>query len=334
MVKKINIAIVGATGLVGSTFLKVLEEKKNIRLNNVYLYASERSAGKKIHFRGKEYIVELLDERNILNKKIDYALFSAGGSISAKFAPIFVSIGAIVIDNSSNFRMDSNVPLVVPQVNMQDAYNNKGIIANPNCSTIQCMAPLDVLNRLFKIRRVHYVTFQAVSGSGMKGIEDLKKSERGEKCTFYPHSIYNNCLPHIDVFLENGYTKEEMKMVNETRKILGIDNLEVSATCVRVPVYNSHSIAIEVQCEKDVDLKRYRKALSRVENVEVCDDLKHNIYPLATLATGTDNIYVGRIRNGVDDTKTVHMFVVADNIRKGAASNAIEILEKMIKNKH
>jgi len=331
MGKKIDLAIVGATGLVGSTFLKVLEEKKNIKINNIYLYASERSAGKEITFRDKKVKVELLAEANIQNKHIDYALFSAGGRISQEFAPVFVKNGAIVIDNSSNFRMDKNVPLVVPQVNMDDAYTNSGIIANPNCSTIQCMAPLSVLDKLFGLKKVRYVTFQAVSGSGMKGIADLKRSSVGEKCEFYPHPIYNNCLPHIDVFMENGYTKEEMKMVNETHKILHNESIDISATCVRVPVYNSHSIAIEAECEGEIDIKKYKKALSHMENVVVYDDVKKNIYPLATLATGNDNIYVGRIRHGIENKNSLHMFVVADNIRKGAASNAVEILEKMIK---
>ena len=328
-----NLAIVGATGLVGSTFLKVLEEKRNIQIDNIYLFASQKSAGKRLFFRENWHFVEELCEKNIVGKHIDYALFSAGGTISKQFAPIFVKYGTKVIDNSSAFRMEENVPLVVPQVNFDDVKNNTGIISNPNCSSIQCMSPLFCLNELFGLKKVHFSTYQAVSGSGMKGVEDLKRSIKGENCEFYPHAIYNNCLPHIDSFCESGFTKEEEKMVNETKKILHLPNLKVCATCVRVPVFNCHSIVVEAECENTINVEMFIDKLKSIENVVVMNDHKNNQYPLATIATGTDNVFVGRIRKDLFDDKTVHFFCVADNVRKGAASNAVEILEKILKSK-
>ncbi|MGL4867351.1 MAG: aspartate-semialdehyde dehydrogenase, partial [Cetobacterium sp.] len=239
-----NIAIVGATGLVGGTFLKVLEER-DLPINKLYVFASARSAGKEIIFKGKKLIIEELTE-NSFDREIDIALFSAGGDISKKFAPIASEKGVIVIDNSSAWRMDKNVPLVVPEVNPEEIFKNNGIIANPNCSTIQSVVPLKVIDDLYTIKRVVYSTYQAVSGSGIKGIEDLENGLKGEKPKNYPHPIVNNCLPHIDSFLENGYTKEEEKMINETRKILGKENLPITATCVRVPVVNGHSVSINI----------------------------------------------------------------------------------------
>lgn len=321
-----NLAIVGATGLVGSTFLKVLGEKPEINIDKLFLFASAKSAGKQIVFKNKKYIVEELCEKNIIGKHIDYALFSAGGKVSKKFAPIFAQNGCIVIDNSSAWRMEKSVPLVVPEVNHKDLKNHNNIIANPNCSTIQCMAPLSIIDNLFGLKSVHYVTFQAVSGSGIKGIKDLELSMDGKKCEFYPHQIYNNCLPHIDTFFDDGFTKEEHKMVDETQKILHLPNLPISATCVRVPVFNSHSIAIEAECEKDIDIKKLIAKFKTAKTIKVLNNNEKNIYPLATLATGQDKILVGRIRKDLFSTKKVHLFCVADNIRKGAASNAVEIL--------
>lgn len=327
--KKVNLAIVGATGLVGSTFLKVLEEKK-LKFKNIYLYASSRSAGRKIKFMGKMREIIELKEENIKGKDIDYALFSAGGSISKEYAPMFVKYGAVVIDNSSAWRKEQDVPLIVPQVNMEESLKHKGIISNPNCSTIQCMLPLKVLHDMYGLKSVNYVTFQATSGSGMKGLRDLNITKNGEKPEFYPHPIYNNCLPHIGNFLGNGYSEEEIKMVKETQKILGLPNLAVNATCVRVPIENSHSIEIEAEFEKEVDLKESRKALDE-SGVVVLDNPNKNVYPLATLATGKDEIFVGRIRQDIYNPKVLHFFCVADNIRKGAATNAIEILEELLK---
>lgn len=329
--KKYNIAIVGATGLVGSTFLKVLAEK-NIAINKLFCFASAKSKGKKILFKGKDYPIIVLEGKNIKNKKIDFALFSAGGEVSKKFASVFVELGAVVIDNSSAFRMQKDVPLIVPQVNIKAAFKNKGIIANPNCSTIQCMAPLKALHDAFVLKNVNFTTYQAVSGSGIKGLTDLKATSKGQTPAFYPHPIFNNCLPHIGNFLENGYTEEEMKMVNETRKILQISNLSVSATCVRVPIENSHSVQIEAEFEKEPSKEQVFKLLKEFDSIVLVDDIKNNVYPLANLASGSDKIYVGRVRLDLFNSHIVHMFCVADNIRKGAASNAVEILEELIKN--
>ena len=327
--KKINLAVVGATGMVGGSFLKVLAEKK-LPIANIYLFASAKSEGKVLHFLGKEIVVEKLAEENIKNKKIDYALFSAGGSRSEEFAPIFVKYGATVIDNSSFWRMDNNVPLVVPQVNPEDVYQNHGIIANPNCSTIGVMAPLKALDHLFGLEEVDYVTFQAVSGSGMKGVLDLARTTKGENPEFYPYPIFNNCIPQIDDFCDNGFTKEELKMVNESKKILKKPNLKVSATCVRVPVENSHSISVSATFKNDVDICSAKEALKNYPSIVVLDDPKKSVYPVATRATGTDEIYVGRLRLDLNNPKRVHFFTVSDNIRKGAASNAIEILELLL----
>ena len=331
--RKLNIAVVGATGMVGRTFLQVLSEKENIKINNLYCYASNKSSGNTLVFKDKEYKVMELNEENIKDKQIDYALFSAGGNVSLKFAPIFKKYGAVVIDNSSAFRMEKDVPLIVPQVNKKSCLHHNGIIANPNCSTIQCMLPLKALSDKFKLKKVDYVTFQAVSGSGMKGKIDLERTSKGLSPEYYPHPIYNNCLPHIDSFLENGYTKEEMKMINETKKILELPFLKVTATCVRVPVYNSHSIDIQAEFKKNFKMDEVYETLTNFKNIKVVDKPQNNLYPICTMATGTDYVYVGRIRRDLFNKKALHIFCVADNIRKGAASNAIEILELIEENK-
>lgn len=320
-----KVAIVGATGLVGSTFLKVLEER-DLGITDLYLFASARSAGKKINFRGQEYTVEELTESSF-DRDIDIALFSAGGDISRKFAPIAASKGVLVIDNSSAWRMEEGVPLVVPEVNPERALENRGIIANPNCSTIQCMAPLKALAEKYGLKRIIYSTYQAVSGTGQKGVEDLQNGLKGLKPKAYPHQIVNNCLPHIDSFLENGYTKEEMKMVNETRKILELPNLPVTATCVRVPVINSHSVSITAELNRDFDIDELKQALADYEGVVLVDDPQKNIYPLAAEATGQDKVFVGRVRRDFSTDNSVNLWVVADNIRKGAATNAVQIAE-------
>lgn len=326
--KKLNVAVVGATGMVGRTFLKVLEEEK-LPVENYYLFASARSAGSKVQFMGKEYTVEELNE-NSFDRGIDIALFSAGGSISEKYAPIAASKGCVVIDNSSAWRMNPEVPLVVPEVNPEDIKWNKGIIANPNCSTIQAMVALKPLDDKYKIKRVIYSTYQAVSGAGMGGWNDLENGLKGEEPKKFPHPIANNCLPHIDVFLPNGYTKEEMKMVHETRKILGREDIRITATTVRVPVFNSHSESINVEFENSFDLAELVETLKNAPGVVVQDDTANNVYPMAINATGTNETYIGRIRRDESVDNGVNLWVVADNIRKGAAANAVQIAKQLI----
>ncbi len=323
----VSCAIVGATGLVGSMFLKVLEEKK-LNIDEYYLFASKNSKGKKVAFMDKEYVVEELTHETPKHK-FTYALFSAGGSISKEYAKEFVNYGTTVIDNSSAFRMDEDVPLIVPEVNFE-AIKDAKLIANPNCSTIQAMLPLYVLNKKYGLKRVVYSTYQAVSGAGKKGIDDLINTSKGLKENKFPHKIYNNCLPHIDSFEENGYTKEELKMINESRKILNLPNLKVTATCVRVPVMNCHSESINVELERPFNMEELKQELSRFNGIVVLDDIRFNMYPLNAFADGKDEVFVGRIRRDDSVEHGINMWVVADNIRKGAASNAVQILEKLL----
>jgi len=326
--KQFKVALVGATGLVGRTAITVLEEKK-LPVSEYVFFASAKSAGTRIEVLGKEYEVQELNE-NSFDQGFDYAIFCAGGEVSKKYAPIAVSKGVIVIDNSSAFRMDKEVPLVVPEVNSNDIFENKGIIANPNCSTIQAVVALKPLDEKYRIKRVIYSTYQAVSGAGQKGIEDLENTLKGQENHKFPYPIANNCLPHIDVFLDNGYTKEEMKMIEETKKILHRDDLKVTATTVRVPVMNSHSESINVEFEHDFDINELKELLRNSPGIIIEDDIENNIYPLAANATGTDEVYVGRIRRDNTVDFGINMWVVADNIRKGAASNAIQIMEKLM----
>ena len=328
--KKINLAVVGVTGMVGRTFLKVLEEK-NLPIDKFYAFASKKSAGSKIIFNNKEYLVEELREDSF-DRGIDIALFSAGGETSAKFAPIAASKGCVVIDNSSHFRMDKEVPLVVPEVNPEDIANNKGIIANPNCSTIQAVVALKPLHDKYKIKRIVYSTYQAVSGAGRGGVLDLENGLKGEEPKTFVHQIANNCIPHIDKFLENGYTKEEMKMINETKKILHDDSLKITATTVRVPVINSHSESINIEFYNPFDLEELIQEIKNMKGVVVLNDSEKNEYPLASIANDTDEVYIGRIRRDESLENGVNIFVVADNIRKGAASNAVQIAEYMVNN--
>lgn len=328
--KKINLAIVGVTGMVGQTFLEVLEGK-DLPIENLYLFSSARSAGSKITFKGTEYTVEELTETSF-DRGIDIALFSAGGGASLKFAPIAASKGCIVIDNSSAWRMDDTVPLIVPEVNGEDIRNHKGIIANPNCSTIQAMVALKPLDEYYNIKRVIYTTFQAVSGSGVAGWRDLEEGLKGNPPTNYPHPIANNCLPHIDSFTDNGYTKEEMKMVDETRKILHKPDLGVTATTVRVPVFNSHSESINLEFEKPFELEALKKVLADAPGIVVEDDVANNVYPMPIKTSGKDDVFVGRIRRDESVENGVNLWVVADNIRKGAATNTIQIAEWIIDN--
>ena len=328
--KKVNLAVVGATGMVGRTFLKVLEERQ-LPIENFYVMASSRSAGSTLTFNGKDYIVEELNEHSF-DKPIDIALFSAGGSTSAKYAPIAAEHGCIVIDNSSQWRMDPNVPLIVPEVNPEDISWHKNIIANPNCSTIQAMVALKPLDDKFKIKRVVYSTYQAVSGGGVAGWKDLEDGLKGAAPKKFPHPIANNCLPHIDVFLDNGYTKEEEKMINETRKILHHPDLKVTATTVRVPVFDSHSESINIEFENAFDMKEIFETLKNAPGIVLEDDPQNNVYPLAINAAGHDEVYIGRIRRDESVDNGINIWVVADNIRKGAATNAVQIAQVIIEN--
>ncbi|MEI6855898.1 aspartate-semialdehyde dehydrogenase [Psychrilyobacter sp.] len=325
--KKYNIAIVGATGLVGQTFLKVLEERE-FTIKNLYLMASSRSAGKIVSYRRQDIVVEELNE-NSFDKEIDLALFSAGGETSKKYSPIAASKGVVVIDNSSAFRMVEGVPLIVPEVNPEEAFNHNGIIANPNCSTIQSVVPLKILDEKYRIKRIVYSTYQAVSGSGFAGIKDLENGLKGMPPENYPHPIAGNCLPHIDVFLDNGNTKEEQKMIDETKKILNKD-IRVTATCVRVPVLHSHSVSMNIEFEKEFDIEQVRKDLASVRGLVVEDNIKENIYPMAINSKGKDEVFVGRVRRDESVENGVNLWVVADNIRKGAVTNTVQIAELLV----
>lgn len=294
MSKNIKFALVGATGLVGRTVIKVLEEFK-LPISNYSFFASEKSAGKKITFLEKDYFIEELTSTSF-NSNFDFAIFCAGSDISKKHAPIANSNGCIVIDNSNAFRMDYDVPLIVPEVNSNCIFDHHGIISNPNCSTIQAVVALNPLDELFSIKRIVYSTYQAVSGAGQKGLEDFYNCLQGFPPNKFPHPIYNNCLPHIDEFLDNGYTKEEEKMINETRKILNKPNLPITATTVRVPVTNCHCESINIELEKDFDLSDVKRILSSSNGIILQDDIYNDIYPLPTNANNTNNVYVGRIR--------------------------------------
>lgn len=326
--KEYKLAVVGATGLVGRKVIEVLEEY-NLPISNIEFFASRRSAGIEFFFKGKQRLVQELKESSF-DEGFDFAIFSAGSDISKKFAPIAASKGCIVVDNSSAFRMDPEVPLVVPEVNPEEIFKNKGIIANPNCSTIQAVIPLKALDKEYSIKRIVYSTYQAVSGAGHEGVSDLEKGIKGEEPSKFPHPIFNNCIPHIDTFCENGYTREEEKMINETRKILKNPDLKITATTVRVPVINSHSESINVEFEKEFNLEELTNILKNTEGIILEDDPVNNIYPLARNADGHDEVYVGRLRRDFSVDSGINFWCVADNIRKGAASNAVQIIKKII----
>ncbi len=328
MQNRYKVAIVGSTGVVGRTVLKVLEEK-NFSNCTYTLFSSKKSAGTKLQFLGQNYIIQELTEDSF-NSNFDYAIFCAGGSVSEKFAPIAVSKDCVVIDNSSVFRMNTDVPLVVPEVNPEKIFENKGIIANPNCSTIQAVVALKPLDDKYKIKRIVYSTYQAVSGAGKSGIEDLENGIKGIAPKKFPHPIFNNCLPHIDVFMSDGYTKEEYKMINETRKILNKPYLPVTATAVRVPVKNCHSESINVEFKTNFDIYDIKMLLQNSPGIVLVDDIEKDYYPLATKADGCDEVFVGRIRRDFSVPYGINLWVVSDNLRKGAASNAVQILEKLI----
>ncbi len=348
MSREFCVAVAGATGAVGKTMIKVLEER-DFPVSEIRLLASERSEGKELSFRGQKVVVHKMDHDSF--DGVDIALFSAGGSRSLEFAPSAARAGAVVIDNSSAWRMDPEVPLVVPEVNPHaiKGYGKKGIIANPNCSTIQMVVALKPLYDFARIKRIVVSTYQAVSGTGQQAITELEEeirqwvikgcgSEPGKSKGWageydykaYPHQIAFNCLPHIDVFTDNGYTKEEMKMVNETRKILEDDSIMVSATAVRVPVFFGHSEAVNIQFERPVSAEKARELLSEAPGVKVVDEPSENLYPMAIEAEGKDWTLVGRIRQDISQENGLDLWVVADNIRKGAATNAVQIAEKLI----
>lgn len=326
---KYNVAVVGATGMVGRKMLQVLSERK-LPIGELYLFASAKSAGKQVDFMGKNYTVIELTEESVRSRKIDIALFSAGAGTSGTFAPIFAECGAIVIDNSSRWRTDPDIPLVVPEVNPEDIAWNHGIIANPNCSTIQAVVALAPLHKAFGIKRIVYSTYQAVSGAGLGGYTDLEEGIKGNPPKKFPKPIFGNCLPHIDVFLDNGYTKEEQKMMFETRKILHDESLKITATTVRVPVYYGHSESVNVEFRKPVTLEEVKKVLCEAEGVIVMDDPENRVYPTALECADHDEVYVGRIRLDDSVESGVNLWIVADNIRKGAATNAVQIAQRVI----
>lgn len=331
--EKYVVAVVGATGAVGNEMVAVLEER-SFPVEKLRLFASERSEGKTLPFEGSEIPVETLHEDSF--KGIDIALFSAGAERSKIWAPVAAKSGCVVVDNSSQWRMEPDVPLVVPEVNPHDLKWHKGIIANPNCSTIQMVVVLKPIHNVARIKRVVVTTFQSVSGTGKKAMDELLQQTtdllnfREIKCNVYPHQIAFNCLPHIDKFLENGYTKEEMKMVNETRKIMGDDSIRVTATTVRVPVFRCHSESVNIETEKKISANDVRALLAETPGVIVFDAPGKNIYPLAVDIAGKDEVYIGRIREDESIDNGINMWIVADNLRKGAALNAVQIAEKLV----
>jgi aspartate-semialdehyde dehydrogenase len=331
-----SVAVVGATGAVGNEMIRILEER-NFPVGKLKLLASARSLGKSLEYRGKSIPVEVLDENSFTGVQI--GLFSAGGSISEKYAPIAARAGCVVIDNTSAFRMVPDIPLVVPEVNAEaiGQYKKTGIIANPNCSTIQMVVALKPIHDAVRIKRIVVSTYQAVSGTGKKAIDELDAQTRallaGQEpvVKVYPHQIAFNCLPQIDVFLDNGYTKEEMKMVNETKKIMNDPSIAVTATTVRVPVFYAHSESINIETEKKITPTQVRDLLSRAPGVKVVDDPSQRRYPLPIHAVGEDDTYVGRIREDESIANGINLWVVSDNLRKGAALNAVQIAEILIR---
>jgi aspartate-semialdehyde dehydrogenase len=324
-----KVAVVGATGLVGQMMLKVLEERA-FPVSALIPIASSHSVGKKVVFRGVEYPIVSMEEG--IAAKPDLALFSAGGSVSKEWAPVFAKAGCTVIDNSSAWRMEKNVPLIVPEVNGDILTSTDKIIANPNCSTIQLVVALNPIHRKLGIKRIIVSTYQAVSGTGMKAVQQYKEEASGEKdvAMIYPHPIYANCIPHCDVFMDNDYTREEMKLVHETRKIMDVADMPVTATAVRVPVIAGHSEAVNIELEKESDITEIRKLLEDAPGTKLYDDPASNKYPMPALADGRDSVWVGRIRKDESRDRCWNLFVVADNLRKGAATNAVQIAEVLV----
>lgn len=330
--KAFHVAVVGATGAVGNEIIKILEER-NFPVGKLKLLASERSLGKSLEYKGESLPVEVLKEDSFTGVQI--GLFSAGGSISEKFAPLAAQAGCVVVDNTSAFRMVPDIPLVVPEVNPEAIalYKNRGIIANPNCSTIQMVVALKPIHDAVRIKRIVVSTYQAVSGTGKKAIEELSEQTRAllsfqdPVVKVYPHQIAFNCLPQIDVFVDNGYTKEEMKMINETRKIMNDPSIAVTATTVRVPVFYAHSESVNIETEKKITPQEVRDLLAKAPGVIVVDDPQQRLYPMAIHAAGKDETFVGRIREDESIPNGINMWIVSDNLRKGAALNAVQIAE-------
>ena len=323
-----KIAVVGATGLVGTVMMEVLEER-NFHVSTLYAVASEKSVGKEVLFKGEKH--NIIGMQDAIDNKPDIAIFSAGGGTSTQWAPAFAEVGTVVVDNSSAWRMDPTKRLVVPEINADVIGPDDKIIANPNCSTIQMVLPLAPLHSAYTIKRIVVSTYQSVTGTGVKAVRQMKNERAGvEDERAYPHPIDLNCLPHCDVFLENGYTKEEMKMVNETRKILNDDSIQCTATAVRVPVIGGHSESVNLEFEKDFDLADVHKLLTDTPGVVVQDDIVNNVYPLPRNAEGKDEVFVGRIRRDESREKCLNMWIVSDNLRKGAATNAIQIAEYLV----
>jgi aspartate-semialdehyde dehydrogenase len=325
-----HIAVVGATGAVGAELLRVLE-RRNFPVSNLRALASGRSAGKSVHFRNQQIPVEELGEKSFA--KIDIAFFSAGGEISRKFVPIARKAGAVVIDNSSVFRMDPDVPLVIPEINGQDVKQHRGLIANPNCTTAVALLAIYPLHRAFGVRRVFAASYQAVSGSGARAIDELKKQieaaaqDQQSAAQVYPHPIAFNVLPHVDIFLESGYTKEEMKMQNEGRKIMHLQEFKASVTCVRVPVYRAHSVAVSAEFKKKVSVEQAREVLAKAPGLELVDEPQKNRYPMPLNVAGKDNCEVGRVRLDCALENGLAFWVSGDQLLKGAALNAVQIAE-------
>ena len=324
-----KVAVVGATGLVGSKMIEVLQER-NFPVTELIPAASERSVGRKIEAFGKTWTVVSLEDA--VAAKPAVAIFSAGGAVSGEWAPRFAEVGSYVVDNSSFWRMHPDVPLIVPEINPDALRKDALIIANPNCSTIQMVMALAPLHKAFGIKRIVVSTYQSVTGSGMKGISDLETERAGGKGSFYPHPIDLNILPHIDSFLENGYTKEEMKMINETRKILRDDSIAVSATTVRVPVKGGHSESVNVEFLRPFEVDEARRLMAEMPGVTIQDDPANNLYPMPIYAWGKDDVFVGRIRRDFSVENGLNFWCVSDNIRKGAATNAVQIAQVLLKN--
>ena len=327
-----KVAVVGATGMVGQVMLKILAER-NFPVSELILVGSEKSVGKKLSFKNQE--IEVVSMQNALDKKPQIALFSAGGDVSLEFAPQFAAVGTTVIDNSSAFRMKAENKLVVPEINASVLSKDDKIIANPNCSTIQLVMVLHPLNKKYDVKRVIVSTYQSVTGTGKNAVDQLNAEISGDQnvAKVYPYEIFKNALPQCDVFSDGDYTKEEIKLMTEPKKILGDDTFNISATAVRVPVQGGHSESVNIEFENDFDLDEVRKILAETPGVIVLDDVKNSIYPMPLHAEGKDEVFVGRIRRDLSNPKTLNMWIVADNLRKGAATNAVQIAEYLLENK-
>ncbi|ALM20969.1 aspartate-semialdehyde dehydrogenase [Nonlabens tegetincola] len=326
-----NIAVVGVTGMVGQVMLQVLEER-NIPISNLIPVASEKSVGSEITFKGKQY--KVVSMKQAIEMKPAIALFSAGGNVSLKYAPEFAAVGTTVIDNSSAFRMDADKRLIVPEINAHTLTKDDKIIANPNCSTIQMVLALSPLHKEYRIKRLVVSTYQSITGTGVKAVQQLENEYVGKKGEMaYPYQIHRNALPHCDVFEDNLYTKEEMKLVRETQKILNDNTVAVTATAVRIPVVGGHSESVNVEFRSDFDVKDVRRLLSQTDGVTVQDNVDVNNYPMPLMAHGKDDVFVGRIRRDHSQENSLNMWIVADNLRKGAATNAVQIAQYLIENK-